>query len=749
MKQAMVTDQWHCAGPLNSRDGHKLTNRRTFLRTATQAAGAIAALTGLPTSVRNALAIPAHTRTKSINDVQHIVILMQENRSFDHYFGALRGVRGFGDRFPVPLESGKSVWHQSNGTKEVTPFHVDQGTMNAALIADTPHNFPDQQGAWSQGKFGHWPMYMTDTSMGYYKRAEAPFQWALADAFTLCDGYFCSVRSATDPNRVFFWSGSNFDPARRRAGLNSDMSTAEVVNLRCWVTGTFPAPGYKYRGSALAWKTIPEVLQDAGISWRIYQNPNNNWSGAMNGALAFEGFRNAQQESPIYKNGLSEWSLEDLKKHAMNGTLPAVSWICPSQLESEHPGAPSSPARGADFTEQVLSALTANPKTWSKTVLFVTFDENDGLFDHVPSPAVPSYNADGTLAGKSTVDLRGMYFQTDGSKYSDPLSSTMHALIDPRDKISGNIRPWGMGARVPMYVISPWSKGGWVNSQIFDHSSVGQFIEKRFGVTVPAISPWSRAVSGDLTSAFNFANPNDPFVPPLPNMRDYASIEATSKRLPAASPPSIAEPLFQEPGTRPSRALPYELHTNARVDEKARTVTLLFSNTGAAGAVFHVYDKKHLDRIPRRYTVEAGKALQDDWNAHSDAGDYDLMVYGPNGYFRRFKGSAGTSSEPDIRLIYEVVRGELHINVRNSTGDTITVNIIDNAYRTGGPWAHQVRRGEAIEQRLSLVASGRWYDFSIVSTRHKGFERRVAGRMETGKDSFSDPASAIGRTTDS
>ena len=709
----------------------------------------MAALSALPASIRDALAIPAHTQTKTINDVKHIVILMQENRSFDHYFGALRGVRGFGDRFTIPLEGGKSVWNQSNGTKDVMPFHFDQARMNAALITDTPHNFPDQQGAWNQGKLGYWPKYMSDTSMGYYKRTEAPFQWALADAFTICDGYFCSLRSATDPNRIFFWSGSNFDPARRKAGMNSDMSTAEVVNLRCWVTGAFPTPGYTYRGSALPWKTIPEVLQDAGVSWRIYQNPNDNWTGAMNGALAFAGFRNAQLGSPIYKNGLSEWSLDDLKEDAMEGTLPSVSWICPSRLQSEHPGAPSSPARGADFSAQVLSALTANPETWSKTVLFVMFDENDGLFDHVPSPAVPSYNADGTLAGKSTVDLKGMYFESDGRKYNDPLSSTAYTLIDPRDKISGNIRPWGMGARVPMYVISPWSKGGWVNSQVFDHTSVGRFIEKRFGVTIPAISPWSRAVSGDLTSAFNFTSPNDPAVPRFPNMCEYAAIEATSKHLPNVSAPSVSEPLYQEPGTRLSRALPYELHVDARTDGKAKTLTLLFGNTGSVGVVFHVYDKKHLDRIPRRYTVEAGNKLHDEWNLRDSADAYDLMVFGPNGFFRHFKGTAGTTNEPEIRLIYDTARSEIRICAHNLATGEVDVSITDNAYRSGGPWRLHLGAGGISEQRLSLDGSGRWYDFTIKSTQYGEFKRQVAGRLENGKDSLSDPVSAIGRPIES
>ena len=726
-------------------------DRRTFLRNAAKAAGAAAAATALPASIRDALAIPAHNATRSINDVEHIVILMQENRSFDHYFGALRGVRGFGDRFPIPLESGKSVWHQSNGTKEITPFHFDESTMNAALIIDTAHNFPDQQGAWAQGKFGQWPMYKGDTSMGYYKRSEAPFQWALADAFTICDGYFCSLRSATDPNRTFLWSGSNFDPARREAGLNSDMSTAEVVNLRCWITGTFPTPGYTYYGSALPWKTIPEVLQDAGVSWRIYQDPNDNWTGAMNGALAFEGFRNAKPGTQIYKNGLSHWSLDDLKHHVMNGTLPSVSWVCPSQLQSEHPGAPSSPARGGDFTQQVLEALTANPKTWSKTVFLVTFDENDGLFDHLPSPAVPSYNLDGTLAGKSTVDVRGMYFETDGSPYNDPLlarlenlPSVTYPFLDPRDTISGNVRPWGMGARVPMYVISPWSRGGWVSSQVFDHTSVGQFIEKRFGVTIPAISPWSRAVSGDLTSAFNFVTPNDPSVPTLPDMSDYAAIEAASKKLPTVSVPGTPEPLYQESGTRFSRALPYELHTNAHLKAHAQKVTLAFINTGRAGAVFHVYDKKHLDRIPRRYTVEAGKTLEDDWNVHYDAGNFELLVYGPNGYYRSFKGNVGATEEPVVHVGYEVSRGGVQLKVRNTLEKPIDITITDNAYHLGGPWTHKIRVGDDFEKLIWLATSGNWYDFTITCAQNSGFERRVAGRVETGKDSYSDPVSAIG-----
>src|SRR5690349_7579651 len=133
-----------------------MKNRREFLKWAATAAGAAGAL---PPVIREALAIPAARETGTIKDVKHVVILMQENRSFDHYFGAMRGVRGFGDRFPIPLQSGKPVWFQSDGVKEIPPFHMDRKKVNAALITSTPHNFPDAQAAWNQGKFGNWPKF--------------------------------------------------------------------------------------------------------------------------------------------------------------------------------------------------------------------------------------------------------------------------------------------------------------------------------------------------------------------------------------------------------------------------------------------------------------------------------------------------------------------------------------------------------------------------------------------------------------
>lgn len=717
-------------------------NRRKFIKLSATAG---LASTLWPPLVQKALAVEAHNATRSIQDVEHIVILMQENRSFDHYFGAMKGVRGFGDRFPIPLESGQRVFHQSDGQKIVPPYRANRKTSNAALIKGTPHDFADMQAAWNQGKYGNWPLYKTPYSMAYYTREEIPFQYALAEAFTISDAYHCSVATGTDPNRIMFWSGSNFDPQKRAAGINCTDEDSEPVNLRCWIKGEMPEPGYTYQGNAFKWPTIPDVLEKAGISWRIYQDPNDNWTGAMHGGLAFESFRNAKAGSPMYENGMRHWSLQDLENDVKNNKLPQVSWILPSKDDSEHPGAPSSPYRGADFTHEVLSALTTNPEVWSKTVFFLTFDENDGLFDHIPAPAVPSYNLDKTLAGKSTLDLAGMYFNSDKDPFepnpkSNKGTEQKRTYLDKRDTISGNIRPWGFGPRVPLYVISPWSKGGWIDSQVADHTSIGQFIERRFGVTIPAISPWHRAVSSDLVSSFDFVTPNDPVFPTMPETGNYPALDAASKQLPLAAAPAIPAPLYQEKGTRFSRPLPYKLNVHLEKLRNENKINLVFGNNGDVGVVYHVYDLNHLDRIPRRYTVEAGKSITDDWEVGSDQGSYNLEVYGPNGFFHNFSGNIN-SMEPEITLDYDHRKGGLMVVVHNPENSPVVVTLASNAYDYGGPWTFKVAAGKSKNMKWSLKSSGNWYDFSV--TVDIGYLRRFAGRVETGRPGVSDPAMAM------
>jgi phospholipase C len=693
--------------------------------------GAASSLALLPPSIRRALAIPATVQTGTIKDVKHVVILMQENRSFDHYFGTLRGVRGFGDPFPIPLASGQPVWVQSDGTLNIPPYHLDPAVSSALLVPGTPHTFPDAQAAWNQGMFGEWPRYKSQYSMGYYKRADLPFQFALADAFTLCDAYHCSVTSSTDVNRIVLFSGSNFDPSLRAQGVNCTAENAEVINGRCAVSGAMPSPGYTYNGTAFTWPTLPEILEAAGVTWRIYQDPNDNWDGLMHGALAFKSFREATPATggSLYENGMSLHTLEDLQRDVMNGTLPQVSWILPNSSQSEHPGASSCDA-GAYFVSQVLDAITANASVWSQTALFVPYDENDGFFDHVPPPAVPSFDADGVAVGGATLSLAGEYFDGTGS-----------ALLNATE-VTGSLRPWGMGARVPMFVISPWSRGGWVNSQVFDHTSIAMFLEKRFGVRVDNISPWRRAVSGDLTSAFDFQSPNTSALPTLPDMSNYTAVLAAQAKLPAPVAPKNPQSLFQEHGIRSSRALPYVLGTTASLEIAA--VVLTFANSGTQGAVFHVYDRLNLDRIPRRYTVEAGKSLTDSWPCSATQGDYDLWVYGPNGFVRTFAGNTGTWSggafRPETLLVYQPASDSLLLQIDNHGSALGTVTVTPNNALFGTAAQSVVVPATATGSlSLSLKTTSNWYDFTATAG---SFTRRFAGRMETGKDGVSNPAIA-------
>ena len=597
-----------------------------------QAAAIGTFFSSLPASIRQALAIPANNRTGTIKDVEHVVILMQENRSFDHYFGTFPGVRGFSDRFTIPQTGQREVWEQQGKGRLVMPYHLDSSKGNAQRVSGTPHSWADAHSAWGEGRISAWPTYKTNTSMGYYREQELPFQFALANTFTLCDAYHCSVHAGTNPNRLFLWTGSNGASAAKVAAVVNEWDGPGPVNV-----------GY-------SWKTYPERLEEQGVSWKVYQHLPDNFGD--NPLAGFRQYRAASVQvgnpaqppkdfnafvpysdglnavAPLYKgNGNTlpassgsnlETIIGGFRNDVQAGKLPQVSWIVAPAAYSEHPG-PSSPVQGGWFTQEILLALTSNPEVWSKTVLLVTYDENDGFFDHMPSPSAPSRRKDGSFAGKSTLGFDSELFT-----HPAPAGSTQQPLPD------GGV--YGPGPRVPMLVLSPWSRGGWVNSQVFDHTSVLQFLEKRFGVREPNISAWRRAVCGDLTSAFNFADPNHETLPALQTTTRQAadSLRQRQEKLLPVPLPSAGQQLApqQQRLARPSRALPYRLHVDSQADPKARTLSLSLQNTGEQGAVLHVYDGLHLSEIPRRYTVEAGKALQDSWPVVER---YQLWVLGPNG----------------------------------------------------------------------------------------------------------------------
>ncbi|MFC3067717.1 phosphocholine-specific phospholipase C [Phenylobacterium soli] len=683
-----------------------MLDRRTFLAAA--AAGA-----ALPPAIARARAIDAHVRTGTIADVEHVVVFMQENRSFDHYFGTMAGVRGFGDRFPAPLPGGRTVWTQANKPgpgkpPRIAPFPLNTAQSFAHMrVEGTPHNWTDAQDAWDEGRMGHWPAVKGEHAMGFYEKADIPFQFALAEAFTLCDAYHCSMQVGTNTNRLFLFTGAN-DPAGRGGGPSLSNSHDSLPEQ-----GGAPA--------SYTWTTYAERLQAAGVSWRVYQDMADNFTD--NPLVGFKPFRDSHQGAPgsdpaLAREGLSTWRLDALKADVLAGRLPQVSWIVAPAKDSEHPG-PSSPAQGADFTARVLDALTADPAVWAKTVLLVMFDENDGFFDHAPPPAPPSRDAAGGLIGGSTVDLAGEHHL-----HPNPAE----AKADRPDLFG---RPYGLGPRVPMYVISPWSRGGFVNSQVFDHTSVLRFLEARFGVAEPNISPWRRSVCGDLTSCFDFRAPNR--AAGAPRLPATAETAARAAALPHTTrPPTPAEPAApaQASGVRPSRPLPYRL--DAVLQSSGEETIVTFANDGAAGAVFHVYDLTDLAAVPRRYTLGAGTRLQDRWGPGAD-----LWILGPNGFHRRFRGRAPLA----VTMIGATLSARLVLHLRNLSDRPLDAAVEAGAYDLA-PWRVRLGPGEAARRAWPLARTGGWYDLIVAAPGSAGFLQRYAGRVETGQVSISDPAMA-------
>ena len=425
------------------------------------------------------------TGAASLSDIKHIVILMQENRSFDHYFGTISGVRGFSDPAVLKNANGTPIFDQygyqpgtgPSATGYTQPFNLlnNPPTENGSDTNDIDHSWGGQHNSWNGGKLDSFitSHLATDgtangpVTMGYFTRSELPFYHALADAFTLCDGYHCSVLGPTDPNRLMAMSAW-LDPAGVAGG-----PVITTASDRIAMTGK------------LNWKTMPEALLEAGVSWKVYNDP----TGILGlGVLSyFKNYTNPFSLTGIelIARGLTPTYSGDFDSDVKNGTLPSVSWIVPPLAECEHPAAP--PEWGEYLVQQILNTLVANPEVWAQTVFIVDYDENGGFFDHVP-PAVPP-------AGTA-----GEYLTT------SPLPSSA-------DGIAG---PIGLGFRTPALVISPFSAGGYKYSGTLDHTSTLRLIETRFGVTVPNLTAWRRSVTGDFTGALNLTAAPVTKVPSLP-----------------------------------------------------------------------------------------------------------------------------------------------------------------------------------------------------------------------------------------
>jgi phospholipase C len=835
-----------------------MQTRRDFLKLAALVSGAAGAAGVIPESIQRAYAIEPEPGSTFL-DAEHIVILMQENRSFDHAFGTMRGVRGFNDPRALRMANGNSVFVQTdNAGNSYSPWRMDIKDTRVTWMGSLPHSRESQVDAWNEGGHDGWleakrsgekDYAALPLTMGHYTREDLPFYYALADAFTVCDQSHCSVMSSTSPNRSYFWTGT----------IRDQQQMGSKIHLR----------NEQIDDGGLTWKTFPERLQEAGISWKSYQNElsrsgltgeHDAWLSnfgdnilecfsaysveaypgfilagrkmirelsarvtqheteladekdvakatklrsqiaqarnqikSIEATLAGSGDVRYQQLSAQQKalhhaafvtnaadsdyHALDTLAFEDdgqprsmevpkgdvlyqFRKDVKEGKLPTVSWLTASERFSDHPTAPW---YGAWYVSEVMDILTKNPEVWKKTIFILTYDENDGYFDHAPLFVAADPKRPETGGASAGIDSRLEYTYKEDE---------LRMGVEEADARSG---PIGMGYRVPMVIASPWSRGGWVNSQLFDHTSTLMFLEKfidgKFGKTVREenITSWRRALAGDLTSVFRPYDPQEPSLHSLDRDKFVASIaraqfkeipsnyqKLTPQQIEQINRDSLDSKLLphQEEGTRPACALPYELYADGDLSEDANHFELhlsafnLVHGTKSAGAPFNVYLRNLRDTDTpghhmrcASFAVKAGETLTRQYplSLFADSG-YSIEVLGVNGFYRSFSNQS-ESSPLEVRTSYErhrnVPTGNLQVHLRNKSKEPVEIAIRDNSYH-----AETVKRkldaGQQALVPLDLKRHDGWYDITV-KAEGSSAEARYAGRVETGRPSSSDP----------
>ncbi|HEY1741953.1 MAG TPA: phospholipase C, phosphocholine-specific [Granulicella sp.] len=828
--------------------------RRDFLKIAAMLSGA-AGVSGLvPESIQRALAIEPEPGSTYM-DAEHIVILMQENRSFDHALGSLQGVRGFNDPRAIRLPNGNSVFVQTDAAgNSYAPWRLDIRDTRITWMGSVPHTRHSQVDAWNHGHHDGWleakRSYTREYShlpltMGHYTREDLPFYYALADAFTVCDQNYCSVMTSTTPNRSTFWTGTVRDEQRNDSRVF--MRNDEILS------------------GDMTWKTYPERLHEAGIRWKFYQNELTNAGGmskeqnawlsnfgcnileyfAAYNVEAYPGSVLSMQEQidsltqqidkreqsladekdpqaaaqhramiasdrkriekikvSLHNSGESRYKelseqqrmlhdaafitnagdpqyreleslafedggkqqkmmvpkgdlLHQFRKDVDEGKLPTVSWLSAPEKFSDHP---TSPWYGAWYVSEVMDILTKNPEVWKKTIFILTYDENDGYFDHAPSYVAADPKRPQTGGASAGVDT--------GLEYTY-VEDELNQGVPGKDARSG---PIGMGFRVPMVVASPWSRGGWVNSQLFDHTStlmfLEEFVQNKYGKKVREenISAWRRSISGDLTSCFRPHDAKEPKLDFLDRDKFVVSIQQarnkevpsnyrklTPKEITAINDDVLESELMahQEKGIRPACSLPYELYAEGKLNAD-RTKFELHLKAGnevhgkrSAGAPFNVYLRNTSDHgmIAATYAVKPGDTLSQEFPlALFAGGGYTIDVHGPNGFFRSFMGAAD-GPVVQVRTAYErehsMLTGNVQVFLHNPGTQSVKVSVLDKSYKTGIV-TKEVPAGREVSVVLKLKQSYGWYDFIVTADGAKAAVR-YAGRVETGRSSFSDP----------
>ncbi|MFD1142871.1 phosphocholine-specific phospholipase C [Larkinella insperata] len=847
-----------------------LDTRREFLKKAALLAGGTSLFQVFPESIQKALAIDPQPGS-TVFDAEHVVILMQENRSFDHCYGMLQGVRGFNDPRAMTLPNQHPVWLQTNGLGETyAPFRLNLKDTKATWMSSLPHSWTNQVDARNNGKYDKWldskrsgnkEYAKMPLTMGYYNRDDIPFYYALADAFTVCDQNFCSSLTGTTPNRLYLWTGTIREKPDRSAKANVRNEDVDY-------------------GDTARWTTFPERLEDHGISWKIYQNELSlpvGFEGEQEGWLAnftdnpiewFEqynvGFSEAYQKHLVkridalpgeiqaltdklktlpetgaetekikkdlarkeaelkmgrehrekysrekfeqlpqrgknlhekafttnkndpdyhaltkltYHDGSTEREVEipkgdvlhQFRADVKNKTLPTVSWVVAPENFSDHP---SAAWYGAWYISEMLDILTQNPDVWKKTVFILCYDENDGYFDHVPPFVAPHPDKPETGLVSKGIDtsVEHVYMEHELQRKSSNAQKEARASAI------------GLGYRVPLVIASPWSRGGMVSSEVFDHTSILQFLEvflsQKTGKKVeePNITAWRRTVCGDLTSVFRPYNGEKIPLPAFVAKNEFVESihKAQFKDLPSGYKKLTTDDIEQakrgasavvprqEKGIRAACALPYQLYADGQLsaDKKSFGITMQAKNevfgNQSAGSPFTVYaldnyasaaEKPERGLAVRDYAVSAGDSLTDRWNLTDfEKGTYQFRVNGPNGFFREFIGNAN-DPHLDIQCDYQrktsqskTLTGSVELKITNlDKANPITIEVKDNAYKAPTR-TKTVPKGGQASLVLELNKSFGWYDFSVRVAGNSVFEKRYAGRVETGKASFTDPA---------
>ncbi|MGN6353960.1 MAG: phosphocholine-specific phospholipase C [Parafilimonas sp.] len=831
-----------------------MTDRRIFLKKAALLSGGMGLIGKLPASIQKAFVINPDAGSTYL-DAEHIVFLMQENRSFDHCYGTLQGVRGFNDPRAISLPDKNKVWAQTNAEGETyTPFRLDIKDSKITWLGSLPHSWDDMTLARNEGHHDKWldakrsgrkECKNMPLTMGHFTRDDIPFYYALADAFTICDQHFCGSLTGTTPNRLHFWTGT----IREK---HDEHVIANVYNS-----------DVDYDKEA-SWKTFPEYLEENNISWKIYQNDvsiDTGFEGEEEDWLAnftdnpiewFKQFNirfakghmtylqkaihtlpekikmlqetisklpaddatlpdlkkqleNLQHKYDYVKDAINKYTPENfeklsslqknlhekafcnnsndadyrsletityddngttrtmqipkgdilyqLRQDVKTGRLPTVSWIVAPSNFSDHPG---SPWYGAWYLSEVFDILTQNPEVWKKTIFILNYDENDGYFDHVPPFVPPNPYKENSGKVSASINTKEEFV----SKQQSWLQKDAKRMAEQAEG------PVGLGFRVPLVIASPWSRGGWVNSEVCDLTSPIQFMEHFLShktgrkIYSNEVNGFRRAVCGNLTSVFRPYNGEDITLPtPVNRIPFLESIhKAQFKALPsgykkltdadvtALNANTAASPFMpkQEKGTRPACAIPYQLYVEGKL--KNNVFSLQFDNKKdlfgdkTAGAPFIVYNLLN-DLPPRNYVVLPGDTITDEWTVNAE-GNYHLRVNGPNGFYREFIGNKNKTL-PEVVCNYQQagannLSGNIELSIKNMSAQKQVIEIIDNAYKTG-TITQTLSPAAIITIPVNLNESSNWYDVSVKIKGNKIYERRYAGHVETGRESITDP----------